>query len=59
MRATFKNAPDEFSCEPPTSSSSIDRVEVKIDLFLLKYLFLKTFLSRDMKKIQVVFECFI
>ncbi|CAF4600482.1 unnamed protein product [Rotaria sp. Silwood2] len=27
MKATFKNALDEFSCEPPTSSSSIDRIE--------------------------------
>jgi hypothetical protein len=33
MKATFKNTLDEFSCEPPTSSSSIDRVEVKINLF--------------------------
>ncbi|CAF0924773.1 unnamed protein product [Adineta ricciae] len=27
MKATFKNALDEFSQEPPTSSSSIDRIE--------------------------------
>ncbi|CAF0891827.1 unnamed protein product [Rotaria sordida] len=27
MKATFKNTLDEFSCEPPTSSSSIDRIE--------------------------------
>ncbi|CAF3308914.1 unnamed protein product [Rotaria socialis] len=27
MKATFKNSLDEFSCEPPTSSSSIDRIE--------------------------------
>ncbi|CAF0927168.1 unnamed protein product [Adineta ricciae] len=27
MKATFKNALDEFSHEPPTSSSSIDRIE--------------------------------
>lgn len=29
MKATFKNTLDEFSCEPPSSSSSIDRIEVK------------------------------
>jgi len=29
MKATFKNTPDEFSCIPQVSSSSIDRVEVK------------------------------
>lgn len=28
MKATFKNTLDEFSCEPPSSSSSIDRIEV-------------------------------
>ncbi|CAF5110897.1 unnamed protein product, partial [Rotaria magnacalcarata] len=27
MKATFKNSLDEFSCEPPTSSTSIDRIE--------------------------------
>jgi hypothetical protein len=33
MKATFKNTLDEFSCEPPTSSSSIDRIEVEMILF--------------------------
>ncbi|CAF3592991.1 unnamed protein product [Rotaria sp. Silwood1] len=27
LKATFKNTLDEFSCEPPTSFSSIDRIE--------------------------------
>jgi len=57
MKATFKNILDEFSCEPPTSSSSIDRIEVEIK-FIEKFLFQKNFLHRDMKKIQLVFECF-
>jgi hypothetical protein len=40
MKATFKNALDEFSCDPPTSSSSIDRIEVKINVFFFeKFLF--------------------
>jgi hypothetical protein len=32
MKATFKNTLDEFSCEPPSSSTSIDRIEVKFIL---------------------------
>lgn len=30
MKATFKNTPDEFSCEPTIPSTSIDRIEVEM-----------------------------
>jgi hypothetical protein len=39
MKATFKNTLDEFSSEPSTSSSSIDRIEVKINFLLKIYSF--------------------
>ena len=46
MKATFKNTPDEFSCEPVIPSASIDRIEVEmIDLskgFPMEILILET-----------------
>jgi hypothetical protein len=59
MKATFKNTLDEFSCEPPSSSTSIDRIEVKLifnEHFKRKEN--KKISRRDMKKIQQVFICF-
>ena len=55
MKATFKNTLDEFSCEPPTSSSSIDRIEVNAEIIFARH---RQAPFRDTKPIPMGSECF-